>query len=288
MRTPSRSITLFTTLLVLFFASQVKSETFQTTAPEIIFAGNKVFSSQQLLEQTNTCLAQDKKSKGEYNPEMLEWCMRSVANFIRAGGYLRAAVGEPKLEEVGNRLRITVPIEEGPLYRLGEIRITGATVFSQEQLMEILPLKTGAVASGDAIGKWLFENVQKVYADRGYIQYTAEPEPHFRPGSDGASEGIVDLKVYIEEGRRFSVRRIMFVGNVQTRDKVIRDALVIREGDFFSQDSYDESIKNLNHLGVFEEIDSAKDLSMKTVGTEGDLSQIDLIIHLKEKAQSRH
>ncbi|MDQ2975927.1 MAG: hypothetical protein M3R69_11030 [Acidobacteriota bacterium] len=266
----------------------MKSETFQTTAPEIIFAGNKVFSSQQLLEHTNTCLARDKKSKGEYNPRMLEYCMRSVANFIRAEGYLRAEVGEPKLEAAGNRLRITVPIVEGPLYRLGEIRIDGATVFSPEQLMEMLPLKTGDVASSDAIGEWLFEHMKKVYADRGYIEYTAEPEPHFRPVSDGASEGIVDLKVYIEEGRRFSVRRIMFVGNVQTRDKVIRDALLIREGEFFSQDSYDESIKNLNHLGLFEEIDSAKDLNMRTIERENGSAQIELIIHLKEKAQLRH
>jgi outer membrane protein insertion porin family len=269
---------------ILLFSAGTISQGQKLSELEIVFAGNHVFSSQQLLERTNTFLKRHDRSKGEFNPELLEYCMRDVANFMRAQGHLRAVVGEPKLEAIGDRLRITVSIEEGPLYRLGEIKIDGARLFSAEQLREMIPLKTGDIANGETIGKWLFEYMQKLYANNGYIEYTAEPVPYFRPVSAEASEGIVDFQVTIEEGLRFSVRRILFVGNEQTRDKVIRDALLIKEGEFFNRHAYDESIKNLNQLGLFEEIDSDKDMKMKR---DDESAQIDLIIQLKEKAKLR-
>lgn len=229
--------------MVLLLSASTISRAQQLSEVDIVFTGNQVFSSQQLLEQTNTLLKRYAKSNGEFNPEILDYCMRAVTNFIRAEGYLRGEAGEPKLEEIAGRLRITVPIKEGTLYRVGEIKYEGATLFTPEQLREMTPLKTGDVANGDAIGKLLFEDMQKLYADRGYIEYVAEPEPLYRLVPVGSNEGVVDFKVTINEGPRFSVRRILFEGNAHTRDEVVRNALVIREGDFFSRRVYEESIK---------------------------------------------
>ena len=70
---------------------------------------------------------------------------------------------------------MTTPVDEGVLYRLGEIKIDGAEVLAPEQIRAMFSLRQGDAASARAIGKWLFEDLKKAYGEMGYIEYTAEP-----------------------------------------------------------------------------------------------------------------
>lgn len=264
-------------LVCVLTVSTVKGQESKQREVTIDFEGNKVFSNQQLLDVANKCLAKYFQSQDGPDPQVLTRCVNS---FLTCQGYLRAVIGKPEAQEQGNSVKVTVPIEEGMRYRLGEITIEGSKLFSPEQLLEMLSLKTGDVAGG-AILVWLGQKVKRAYADRGHIQYTFNVEPHFRPISAGESEGIVDFKVDISEGQRFIVRRIEFVGNEHTSDQALRRALLIKEGAPFSQSLYDESIRNLNRLGLFEEIDGDKDMTGKAVGRS---AQFDLIISVKERA----
>ncbi len=100
---------------------------------------------------------------------------------------------------------VTVPVEEGALYRPGAIKIEGAENVTQEQVRAMMSLQRGDIANAEAIGKWLFEDLKKLYSEIGYIQYTAETEPDFRAVDHAANEGVVDFKVTIEEGQQFRV-----------------------------------------------------------------------------------
>jgi len=80
--------------------------------------------------------------------EKLEYDLRLVDNYMRSKGYLQARHGEPRIESVGKRrtgfpvlplpflsstdegLRVTVPIVEGKVYRLGDLKIEGNSIFS--------------------------------------------------------------------------------------------------------------------------------------------------------------
>ena len=190
------------------------------------------------------------------------------------------------MQEVGDGVKVTVQVEEGMRYRLGaikEIKIEGPKLFSPAQLVEMLDLEPGDVAGYGAINEWLDGKVKRAYADRGHIQYDYDVEPLFKPTSAGDGEGVVDFKIDIREGPRFTVRRVEFAGNARTPDPVLRRAFLVREGDVFSQSLYEDSIRNLNRLGLFEEIDKDKDVEFAGAGR--DVPQLDLSIRVKERTR---
>lgn len=243
----------------------------------IDFEGNKAFSGQQLLDTANVCLAKSPRSQ-RYSSDTLDYCLSRVRLFLASQGYLRAIVGPPKTQESVEGVRITVPVDEGARYRLGEITIEGSKLLSPKQLLEMLDLKSGDVAGNEVILGWLDGKVGRAYADSGHIQYTYDVDPQFRLTPEG--DNIVDFKIDIDEGRLFTIRKIEFVGNKRNPDQSLHRVLLIKEGDPFNQSLYDDSIRNLNQLGLFEEIDAARDLTMKSTKGSG---QLDIIVHLKER-----
>src|SRR5882724_3364070 len=169
---------------------------------EINFEGNTVFSDGKLRGAMKYVkeagLITRFKGQDILDREKLEFDLRHVDNYMRSKGYLQARHGEPRVESVGPRrtgfpilplpflsstdegLRVTVPIVEGRLYRLGEMKIEGNSIFSEEAIRGYIGLQKNDVANGEKIGKALYENLKKVYGSQGFIEYTAEPTPTFK------------------------------------------------------------------------------------------------------------
>jgi len=244
---------------------------------EIQFKGNRIFSSQELAARMGEFLQRYENSRNGYDAEIFDVCLRLLANFVRSRGYLQAKLGEPKKEVTEGGLVVTVPVEEGALYRLGAIKIEGAENVTQEQVRAMMSLQRGDIANGEAIGKWLFEDLKKLYSEIGYIQYTAETEPDFRAVDHAANEGVVDFKVTIEEGQQFRIRSIKFEGSNVT-ERELRNLLLIRAGDVFNQQLFEKSVNQLNDTNWFEKIDQDKDTEFRTDEEE---ALLDIIFRLK-------
>ncbi len=197
---------------------------------EIQFEGNKIFSdgrlrgAMKLVKEAG--LITRFKGQDILDREKLEFDLRHVDNYMRSKGYLQARHGEPRVESVGPRrtgfpilplpflssvdegLRVTVPIVEGKIYRIGDMKIEGNSIFSEEVIRNIIGLNKGDIANGEKISKALFENLKKYYGQQGFIEYTAEPAPTFKDNPQKPEEGIVDFVITIEEGKQFSLRRL--------------------------------------------------------------------------------
>ena len=169
---------------------------------EVQFEGNQVFSDGKLRGAMKYVkeagLITRFKGQDILDREKLDVDLRLVQNYMRSKGYLQARPGEPRVEGVGPRrtgfpilplpflssvdegLRVTIPIVEGRLYRIGEMKIEGNSIFSEDQIRSVIGLNKGDVANGEKIGKALFENLKKIYGSQGFIEYTAEPTPSFQ------------------------------------------------------------------------------------------------------------
>ncbi|MEP6637533.1 MAG: POTRA domain-containing protein, partial [Acidobacteriota bacterium] len=117
---------------------------------EVQFEGNQIFSDGQLRGAMKYVkeagLITRFRGLDILHREKLEFDLRAVDNYMRSKGYLQARHGEPRVESVGPRrtgfpilplpflssvdegLRITVPIVEGRVYRIGEIKIEGNSI----------------------------------------------------------------------------------------------------------------------------------------------------------------
>ena len=64
----------------------------------------------------------------------------------------------------------------------------------------------------------------------------------------------------MEEDKQYFLGRISFTGNDQTRDKVIRREIYMNEGEVFNTEALKMSIKRINQLGYFKQMEGAPDI----------------------------
>ncbi len=82
----------------------------------------------------------------------------------------------------------------------------------------------------------------------------------------------IDLTFNVSEGKRFSINRINIYGNNITQENVIRNQLLIDEGDEFNAILASKSINNIKSLNIFENVES------KIIDNEDKSKDIDITI----------
>ena len=273
---------------------------------EIQFEGSKVFKSGTLRGQMKYVkeagLISRFKEQDILDRQKLDYDLHLVDNYMKSKGYLQARHGEPRIEGLGKRrtgfpilplpfissvdetLKITVPIIDGKLFRVGEVKIEGNSIFSEQVIRAFIGLQKGVVANGEALSKGLYENLKKAYGTQGFIQYTAEVIPTFKDNPQNPNEGIADFEITIDEGKQFTLRRLEFTGNTFTRDNVLRREVLMNEGDIYNQNFFEFSITRLNQLGYFNPIDKDKDADFRTNEEEG---LVDVTVKVQEKGRQQ-
>ncbi|HWS54091.1 MAG TPA: outer membrane protein assembly factor BamA [Pyrinomonadaceae bacterium] len=274
---------------------------------DIAFEGNQVFSDGELRGAMKLVKEAGliSRIRGEdiLHLDKLEYDLRqNVVTHMRSKGYLEARTGEPQVEGVGRRrtgfpilplpllssvdegLRVTIPVVEGKLYRLGEIKIEGNSIYSEEVIRQVIGLQAGEVANGQRIVKALAEDLDKLYGRAGFIQYEYDVAPSFRDNAQKPGEGIADFTITINEGKQFTLRRLEFAGNTYTRDNVLRREVAVNEGDIFDQTLWEYSTLRLNQTGFFDPIDKDKDAEFRT---NEELGEVDITLRVTERGRNQ-
>lgn len=249
-----------------------------TDRPVLDFDGNKVFSKQELLEVANTCLDRSVDASHPYETSHLDYCLDKVLSRMHARGYLQARFGKTLYEQTENVSKATVPVEEGLLYRIGEIKIENTKVLAPAQILDLIGLSPGDVADGVKLATAIYERAKEAYGNLGYIRYTAEITPAFRV-KEGADEGVADFTIAIDEDAQFRVRSIKFAGGDNKTNELLRRELMVRDGEVYNFDLFSKSIVRMNNTGLYDRIDD-RDVEYKT---DEKAALLDVTIRLKKK-----
>ena len=208
-------------------------------------------------------------------------------------GYFKAIVSDPKTKirdvsgikwympwksSQGKVVDITMPIEEGERYKLKEIVFSGnKAITNTKALRSLFKMKDGDWFNTDLVRKGL-DDLKKAYGEFGYINFTGVPDTEFDD-----KDKTITLKIDIDEGKQFSVRRIEFVGNSTTRDKVIRRELALEEGGIYNSRLWELSLLRLNQLQYFEPLKPEQDSETKQNNQD---NTIDLTLKVREKGKN--
>jgi outer membrane protein insertion porin family len=230
-----------------------------------------------------------------YDATKLEEDTERVRAEYQNRGYFKAGVSDPKTEMhdtghkgshipllqagAGKSVDITMPIDEGDKYRLGKITFKNNKAISNvAALRSLFPLKDGDIFSRDKIAKGL-ENLRKAYGQYGYINYTGVPSTTFDD-----DKKLAYLEIDVDEGKQFNVRRIEFVGNTTTRDKVIRRELALEEGGVYNAHLWELSLLRLNQLSYFDQLKpDDPNVTDKKLDEKNGLVDLTLKVHEKGK-----
>ncbi len=298
LRFPNPLIKIFFTLAVLLGAViSVSAQQTTEKRPVLEVEGNKIFSQTELLSVVNDRLDEWAEEGATYNSDQLDYGIHLLDQFMKSRGYLQARATKNEIKETAAGPCLVLTISEGPLYRIGEVTIDGARLFSTEEILKTIGLRTADIANGELISKGLFETLKTRYAKFGYIQYTADVNPVFH-AKEGATEGVVDFQITIDEADQFRIRSIKLVGTEQKLIDLLSHDLLLRDGDIFDDELFHESVKRLNQTGLVGTIDADKDVEFflqdKHGGQAGRRGQLpdnspplmDLKIHVKRSTGS--
>ncbi len=277
---------------------------------QIDFTGNEHFKDGELRNALvlvkQTGIISRVKGMDILDLRKLEYDLqKNVRGYMWSKGYFQARIGEPQVVGLGYKktgfpilkelpiplvsskddtLKIVVPVTEGKVFRVGELKVEGNSIFSEQQILGYVGLKKGEIANGKRLQDALYEDLKKVYGAQGFVNYEAEPETDTHDNPANANEGIVDITIRIDEGKQFTLRRLEFTGNTFTRDKVMRREFLLNEGDIYNQQYVDISVARLNQTQYFDPIDKDQDVEMRTDEEKGD---VDLIVKVKEKGRQQ-
>lgn len=239
----------------------------------IDFEGNKAFSDDDLqgeMETSEKGWFSWLTDSGILKRDQLKHDISKLESFYFNHGFIEAKIGEPVIKVKEDGLVVTIPIEEGAQYKVGEVSISGDMTVPEETVREKTMITKEEIYNRDIVRKDV-RTITSLYADKGYA--FAAVSPMIKVDRETLRVGI-DYKV--DKKRLVYFERISISGNTKTRDKVLRRELKVKEGDLFSATGLRHSHMNLQRLGYFERVNIAH-----TKGSAEDKMNLD--IEVKER-----
>lgn len=188
---------------------------------------------------------------GRLRDERFETDFDKLRDYYLEEGFLDVEI-DPKLVRFEypkpNRLVLTFVINEGRRYQLGEVKISGNTLYPTEKLLGFLRLKTGDTFSPKAI-----EKDQKTLEDfigkDGYVD--ARVRVVRRPN---VTTRAIDVEYQYTEGEKFFVESIRLEGNTKTKSVVVLRELALSPGEVFNTVRMERSKLRLENTRFFDEV----------------------------------
>jgi outer membrane protein insertion porin family len=234
----------------------------QVQVRRISFVGNENLSDSDISRYLGTRTAGPLSlltNSGMFTREAFERDLTLVSAVYWDHGYLDVKVGTPRVELSPDRryIFLSIPIEEGPRYRVGRVRVIEKDDEGNDIEMLGGRRKVRAMVQTER-GEWfsrtkVMEDVNRItrhYQDKGYAHTNVNLETPTRP-----DERIVDLIFDIKRGPLVYFERIDIRGNTKTRDRVIRREVLIHEGEKYSKTGIESSKARVTQLGFFETVD---------------------------------
>jgi outer membrane protein insertion porin family len=219
-------------------------------------------------------------SKDVYKENKIAEDVDLIKKKYQENGYMEAAVGQPRTEEIVRRsvvfkkqkmMKLVIPVNPGYLYRTGEIKVEGSKAINVKVVRTMVKLTPGEVYSTKAREKSV-DDISEAFRDGGYVYVQVIPIENLDP-----KRKLVNVTFNINEGEVAFLNRLEFRGNTYTKDRVIRREMMIREGDRFGLGIFKNSILRIKQLGL---VDLEKDPDIKPDAT--DPTKMDVLVNVKE------
>ena len=145
----------------------------------------------------------------------------------------------------GNSAQITFSIIEGQPYYLKHVEMSGNTVFSEGEYLELIEYQQGKVFNTFQIRQNLIDMLW-LYRDNGY--------PLIRNQDSVAVDDSVSLFIHVGEGPQLSIGDINIVAPEFITEKTIRREIIVESGDLYNLTNIEESKRRLYETNLFSSV----------------------------------
>jgi outer membrane protein insertion porin family len=222
---------------------------------KITFIGNKIFKDKKLrriITSTEYKFWKFISGRKYLNQNIALFDERLLKNFYKNNGYYNAVINSSFAKLINdNTFELIFNIDAGSKFFFGDLKLNLPIDFDKKNfnsLNKIFNKTKGKPYSINAIDKILNEiDIITTLEQYKFIKANV---------IEDINQNSIDLEFIVEEGENFYVNRINIFGNNITSENVLRNQLLLDEGDAFSEILLNKSINNIKSLNFFKKVDS--------------------------------
>ena len=222
---------------------------------KITFIGNKGFKDKKLrriITSTEYKFWKFISGRKFLNQSSVFFDEKLLMNFYKNNGYYNVKINSSFAKLIDdNNFELIFNINSGAKVFFGELDLNLPVDFDENNFSSIKKLfkeVKGKPYSINTIDK-ILDEIDTITTLEQYKFIKANV-------TETLSANSIDLKFNIEEGEKFYVDRINIFGNNITKENVIRNQLMLDEGDPFSEILVNKSINNIKSLNFFKTVNS--------------------------------
>jgi outer membrane protein insertion porin family len=222
---------------------------------KISFVGDKKFKDSTLR---NVIISEEYKfwkfisGKKYLNEDLINYDKRLLNNFYKNKGFFNIEINSSFANYLGkDEFEIIYNISSGEKFYFNEFNLNLPIDYEKSnfnQLKKIFKKFKGENYSLNAINMILNE-IDKIVLNKQFefLKSTVK---------ESIENNLISLTFDIEESQKFYVEKINILGNNVTREEVIRNNLIVDEGDAFNELLQTKSVNNLKSLNFFSKVDT--------------------------------
>jgi outer membrane protein insertion porin family len=239
----------------------------------INIVGNQKYENDDLLEEfklkTPNWLSWYRQDD-RYSRESLSGDLETLRSYYMDRGYANFQIVSTQVTIAPEKddMFITVNIDEGEVFQIGDVKLAGNLVVPEEELKRYILIKAGDTYSRKLITATTELIVQRLGLD-GYAFAKVDPVPQI----DEETKKI-SLTLLVDPGNRVYVRRVNFTGAASVNDEVFRREMRQLEGAYLSNAAVDRSKERIQRLPFIEKVEP----ETKPVAGSTDLVDVELKI----------
>lgn len=202
----------------------------------IDISGNSALKTEVLLESFDGIGI----TEGQvYKRSTLEKMRAELVRSYSSQGRYGAGVEIYETTQPRNRVSIAIQIDEGESAQIDRVTILGNTIFSDDDLLDVMELSEGSWLSfltndnqysreklqGD------IENLESFYLDRGYLQFAIESSQV----SISRDRNSIYITYIISEGPQFTINEVKIIGDLPLNSDIVDPIINTQNDVIYSQ-----------------------------------------------------
>lgn len=212
----------------------------------ISFRGNHFFSERNLRGFISLSAGND------YSAERAKLSNEAICDRYRSEGFF--SIGLDSVQRLfssdSDFVELVYYVSEGTQSVVGEFRITGAKLFSRDDIRRQCETVPGAPLRQEVLEQDI-DNLLTRYDNKGH------PLAKVRIDSicvDTSSGGNISFVMTIAEGPQVRTREVKVEGNTATHSEVVVREAYLRPDELYSQEKLDRIRRRLERLGIFSSV----------------------------------
>ena len=223
---------------------------------EIVFTGDKKVKSRKLR---NVIASEEYKfwkflSKKAYiDKQRFNLDKRLLTNYYRNNGFYNVQINESFVEfKKGNSFKLIFNINSGPKFTFNKINLVMPDDYNAMHFKSINKVLSKLKDKKYSLNKInnILDEIDKIALSKQYEFINATLSEEI------INKNKLNITIELSEIEKTYVETINVYGNQFTLEEVIRNALIVDEGDPYNEILFNKSINNIKSINIFKKVES--------------------------------